>query len=122
MEGVVKLTEGLSPAAGRVAELDCVSLKRENSLSLSFITWSNRTLVESRELGLDQVAVYAARLSCFWPVGGHWGSVVGSQATKTSGPLGTGKAWTTGWSALGAGFLPDTQALIPRMHRSGTKL
>ena len=46
--------------APRVAELEVVSLKRKKSLSLSFTTWSNRTLVEFSEPGLDQLPMYWA--------------------------------------------------------------
>jgi hypothetical protein len=44
----------------RVAELEPVSLNRKKSLNLSFTTWSNRTLVELIELGLDQLPMYWA--------------------------------------------------------------
>ena len=39
----------------KIAELEKVLLKRKNNRVLSLITWSNRTLVESMELGLDQL-------------------------------------------------------------------
>ena len=37
-----------------------MSLNRKKSLSLSFTTWSNRTLVELIEAGFDQLPMYWA--------------------------------------------------------------
>src|SRR6266851_8727863 len=89
---------GVRPCAysPRLAELDPVSANRKKSLSLSFTTWSNRTLVESMELGLDQLATYCAK-----------------PFAVSSGPLGTGKAFNTGCNAAGADA---------RIATSGTKL
>jgi hypothetical protein len=53
-------TDGVEKLAyvPRVAAVELVSLNRKKSFSWSFITWSNRTLVESSELGLDQLPMY----------------------------------------------------------------
>src|SRR5271157_5693051 len=88
--------------APRVVELEPVSLNRKKSLNLSLTTWSNRTLVEFSELGLDQPAMYWANPFCSWPVGGQVGSVAGSHGTKTSGPFGTGKAFSVWLRGAGA--------------------
>src|SRR5207245_5675139 len=90
-------------AVPRAEALDPVSLNRKKSLSLSLTTWSNRTLVESSELGLDQLPLNSA------------------QPSPKSCPLGTGKAFNTGCSSAGAGLsLPVQVAACPRKQRFGT--
>src|SRR2546423_5790058 len=83
-----------------------VSLTRKNSLTFSLTKWSSRTLVESIELGLDQLPM-------------NW-----AQPSPRSCALGTGNALSTGCSAGSAGFSPvAAQALAwPRKQRSGTGL
>src|SRR5947209_4099965 len=88
----------------RVAVLEGVSLKRKNSLSLSLTAWSNRTLVESSELGFDQLPI-----NCPVPF----------VASGTPLELGKGNAFITGRSGPAAGALPDGQAPVPRIQRSG---
>src|SRR5260370_31692140 len=99
------------PGAPRFAKLDEVSLNRKKSLSLSLTAWSKRTLVESSELGLDQLPMN-------WP----------NPFAAFSSPLGlgTGNAFMTGRRPVPAGFLPapgpdEGPAPVPRIQRSGTK-
>src|SRR5260370_36529845 len=86
----------LSAYVDRLAELDPVSPNRKKSLNLSFTTWSNRTVVESSEPGLDQLAINCAK-----------------PFAVSSGPLGIGNAFNTGLRGAGA---------AARKAASGTKL
>src|ERR1700722_3900580 len=94
-------------AVCRADELDVVSLNRKKSRSLSFTAWSKRTLVESIDAGLDQ-------LPKNWPNP--------FLASSTPLGLGNGNALIAVRTALAAGFLPDGQAPIALMQRSGTKM
>src|SRR5437660_10979173 len=83
-------------AVPRAEALDPVSLNRKNSLSLSLTTWSNRTLVESSEAGLDQLPLYSA------------------QTSQKSCPLGTGKAFNMGCITEGFGMSVHVSSVVPR--------
>src|SRR5207249_3847852 len=89
----IVLTDGGGPPvppAARVAVLELVSLNRKKSFTLSLTAWSNRTLVELIELGLDQLPMN-------WPIP--------FLASSSPFGLGTGKASIAGRSALAAGCL-----------------
>src|SRR2546430_13941511 len=90
----------------RMDKSEPVSLNRKNSLSFSPTISSKRTLVESMELGFDQLALNGAKPS------------------PNSVPLATGKALRTGWMAGSAGTMPEGQfaVLVPRKQSSGTPL